>query len=263
MTEATLPSISHGELLAVLNVKPLTKVTKAPPLYTEGTLLMDMESPGKFLSKDSGLKGVAAETGGLGTAATRHACIEGLKDDKYLELRKKNLIPTPKGDALITWLELHYPDLTDVAVTAEWEQELAHVAKKGGGLAFEQKINAKVASLVATLRTAPPLMGLTTHEMEPRTMSNDSQPRNNPPTAKMQEFAKKIADMKKERIPDEVMSSFDACKKYLDDNKETASRPSEKQLTFANSIALRAGVTIPAATLANGKDLSAWIDANK
>lgn len=94
-------------------------------------------------------------------------------------------------------------------------------------------------------------------------MSDNGQPRTNRPTDKMLEFAKSIAKRIGQPVPDEVMSSFDACKEFLDANQAVAMLPSEKQLSFANSIAVRNGLTIPAEALAAGKELSKWIDANK
>ena len=97
---------------------------------------------------------------------------------------------------------------------------------------------------------------------------NDSQPaggerRVSPPTPKMLEFAQNIAKRLGRDLPPEVPDDFDACRAFLDANKEAASGPSEKQVNFARMIADRKGVSIPPETLKVGKLLSAWIDANK
>lgn len=263
MTETLLPVINDGESLQIVQLSALTKETKAPVMFTEGTLIAAMESPAKFITGNSDLRKVANETGGLGTAATRDACIEGLKADKYLVVTGKQIDSTEKGDLLIEWLEANYPDLTDVALTAAWEQELATVAIKGGGRNFEQKINEKIRGLVATLKTAPPLRGGSLTNLENQSMSDTGENRISPPTSKMLDFAKNIATRINQRIPEEVMTNFEKCKEYIDKNKDAANQPSPKQLTFATSIAGRKGLTIPPETLANGKELSAWIDANK
>lgn len=93
-------------------------------------------------------------------------------------------------------------------------------------------------------------------------MTDNTQQRTNKPTDKMLEFAKNVAKKLGQPLPDEVINSFDACRAFLDANKDAANRPSEKQLNFAKTIAERKGVTIPPETLANGKELSKWIDAN-
>lgn len=89
-----------------------------------------------------------------------------------------------------------------------------------------------------------------------------SETRSSKPTDKMLDFAKSIAKSIGTRVPDEVLNDFDACKAFIDANKEAASRPSEKQENFAKSIAERKGLTIPEETLKSRKDLSAWIDAH-
>lgn len=93
-------------------------------------------------------------------------------------------------------------------------------------------------------------------------MADTDQSRVSKPTDKMLEFAKNIAKKIGKPVPDDVMVSFDACKAYLDANKDAAMRPSDKQLNFANVIAERKGLTVPPEALGNGKELSKWIDAN-
>jgi DNA topoisomerase-3 len=79
----------------------------------------------------------------------------------------------------------------------------------------------------------------------------------------MLEYAGNIAAKMGTPLPEAVAVSFEACKDFIDANKEAAMRPSEKQLKFANIIAERKGLSIPPETLSNGKELSAWIDTNK
>lgn len=87
------------------------------------------------------------------------------------------------------------------------------------------------------------------------------------PTPKMGEFAAGIAKRLNLELPEDVLMDFEACKAFIDANKDAASAipmaPSEKQLKFADSIAKKKGLTIPPATLAHGKELSKWIDENK
>jgi DNA topoisomerase-3 len=61
---------------------------------------------------------------GLGTPATRAAIIEKLIMVGYIERKKKSLLPTEKGKALIN--QVHHT-LKDVALTASWEQQLADI----------------------------------------------------------------------------------------------------------------------------------------
>ena len=262
----TLPPLEDGELVQVVSVKVVDRSTRPPSPYTEGTLLDDMLAAGKFIQDDPELRKVLKEVSGLGTSATRDSILEGLVRDKYLERKGKALRATEKGRKFIAWIEGVEPTLTDVAVTARWEADLALVAKKGGGADFERRVAAFVETLVSKLKSAAPMTlahsSQSTHKESSRMSDNDSG-RSNAPTQKMLEFAQSIAKRMNIELPAEVETSFEACRKFLDDNSAAAVAPSEKQLKFATSIAERKGLTIPPDTLKNGKELSKWIDANK
>jgi len=266
VTESKLPDLEDGEMAEIVEVKVVDKTTRPPSHYTEATLLDDMQGAGKFIENDPVLKKALKVVSGLGTAATRDATIEGLKHDKYLEKSGRFLKATPKGTAFIQWLEKVAPDIADVATTARWEAELAMVAKDGGGAAFEARVKEMVKTLVARLKVAPPmeLASPTSTSKETSRMSESTVERtSSAPTPKMLEFASNIAKRAGIALPDAVSTDFDACKAFIDTNKDAAMRPSEKQVKFADSIAERKGLTIPPETLANGKTLSRWIDENK
>ncbi len=262
----SLPELDDGELATVLSVDVKERKTKPPSHYTEGLLLDDMKGAAKFIEDDPELRKMLRSVSGLGTAATRDATIEGLKHDKYIEKSGKHLVATAKGIAFIEWLDKVMPELTDVATTARWEAELALVAEKGGGKAFESRVETMVKNLVSILKSAPPLGVPSTSSStskETSHMSETNGQRASKPTDKMLEFAKSIAKRVGVRVPDEVMTDFDQCKQFIDSNKDAAMRPSDKQLNFANSIAERKGLTIPDEVLANGRELSKWIDDHK
>ncbi len=122
--EQTLPPSNVGDNVKVKNVKLDGKQTKAPPLYTEATLLSAMEHAGRFID-DEELKEQLKE-GGLGTPATRAAIIERLIKVAYVVREKKNLVPTEKGINLISILpnEIKSPELT-----GKWEKALSLMAK--------------------------------------------------------------------------------------------------------------------------------------
>jgi DNA topoisomerase-3 len=122
--EQKLPQCSTGDKLNVQNVKIDEKQTKAPPLYTEGTLLSAMENAGRFV-EDEELKEQLKDSG-LGTPATRAAIIERLIKVGYITREKKSLIPTEKGINLISIVpdEIKSPELT-----GKWEKALSLMAK--------------------------------------------------------------------------------------------------------------------------------------
>lgn len=183
--EERLPDLEDGELAEVMGLKVVEKTTRPPAHYTEASLLEDMMSAGKFIENDPALRKALKVVSGLGTAATRAATIEGLKNDRYLEKSGKSITATPKGIALIQWLEGIAPELTDVAVTARWEAELAVVAVTGGGAAFEANVVEMVKTLIARLKTAP-AMSLappsTTSPKETSRMSETTGERSSAPT---------------------------------------------------------------------------------
>lgn len=80
------------------------------------------------------------------------------------------------------------------------------------------------------------------------------------PTEKMIEAAKKAAERHGVKLPKDCNKDFDVCKQFLD---TYLSKPSPKAISFAEKIAKDKGIELPAEVLASGKDLSAWIDANK
>ncbi|MBM7591111.1 DNA topoisomerase III [Brevibacillus fulvus] len=125
--EQLLPNVSKGEILPITGVNLATGETQPPELFTEGTLLSAMENPARYMAESSKeLARTLDETGGLGTVATRADIIEKLFKSFLIEKRGKYLTITSKGKQL---LELVPADLKTPALTAEWEQKLAAIAK--------------------------------------------------------------------------------------------------------------------------------------
>lgn len=253
-----------GELVTIAECSAVSRKTKKPNLYTEGSLLDDMKAASKFVENDEALRKQLKEISGLGTAATRDSIIEGLKNDRYIQISGKSIVATDKGKSFIRWLRDIAPDTVNVALTARWEAELSLVAQNGGGADFEARVQAFVKDLVATLKDAPPLRAISssTKETEKTSMSETPEKRSSEPTPKMLEFAKGIAKTLGLRVPDDVMVDFEACKAFIDANKDRANAPSAKQLEFAKSIATRKKVQIPAEVLADRRAISKWIDEN-
>lgn len=104
--------------------------TKPQPIYTEATLLKDLQRVARYIEdprikkllieKDKGREG---ENGGIGTPATRSAVIKNLHDKGFFEYQGKKLIPTQKG---IDFIEALPRIVTVPDTTALWfEQQLA------------------------------------------------------------------------------------------------------------------------------------------
>lgn len=262
--EQSLPPLDDGEMAEIISIDIRGRKTRPPAHYTEGTLLGDMKGASKFVEDDPELKKMLREISGLGTAATRDNILETLKGHQYLEKSGKYLVATERGIAFISWLEKVLPDAVNVALTARWEAELAVVAEKGGGKAFEDRVAQKVRDMISTFKAAPAMRFAATTTHKESSMTDSTEPkRASKPTDKMLEFAKSIAKKVGVRVSDEMMTDFDTCRAFIDEHKDVAMRPSDKQLNFANSIASSKGLTIPPELIANGRELSKWIDEHK
>ena len=101
--------------------------TKPLPLYTEATLLKDLQRVAKYvkdprikqllIARDHGKKG---ENGGIGTPATRAAMLAKLRDRGFYSVEKKKLIPTQLGIEFIAAL----PAIaTTPDMTALWHEQ--------------------------------------------------------------------------------------------------------------------------------------------
>ncbi|MGB8508210.1 MAG: DNA topoisomerase 3, partial [Pyrinomonadaceae bacterium] len=119
--DAEVPPVKVAEAVETLKAEALAKQTKAPPRYSESSLLGAMETAGKKV-EDEELR-LAMKDSGLGTPATRAAVIETLLKREYVTREKKSLVATPKGIALIKMLPS--PLLKSAELTGSWERKLS------------------------------------------------------------------------------------------------------------------------------------------
>jgi len=99
--------------------------TTPPKYYTEGTLLRAMETAGRFI-EDEDMREVMKENG-IGRPSTRANIIETLFKRKYIEKKRKNIIATPTGIALIDTIQNDL--LKSVELTGQWEKKLRQIEK--------------------------------------------------------------------------------------------------------------------------------------
>ena len=154
--EPTLPNTEVGANAAVLSIKADALKTKPPTRYTAGSLLTAMESIDKEID-DPRLAAImkGKEKAGIGTNATRAEIIKKLFDGSYIEESKKSIIPTDKGNELVSLLEKGCPSLVDLALTAEWEDKLSLVESGEMSLSeFERSISDFVSECIAHIKTA-------------------------------------------------------------------------------------------------------------
>lgn len=151
--EEALVVAAPDEKAIVISIKPKEGKTKPPQLYTEATLLRAMETAGKDVENDEYADSLKGK--GIGTPATRAAIIEKLKQktrfDSYMQLQKKNLIPTERGLSIIHHLRSTAPTLISAELTGEWEHKLGQVENNElGREQFMREIHQYVFDLVGS-----------------------------------------------------------------------------------------------------------------
>ena len=113
-----LPPLSQGERVVGVQADIKKGESSPPKHFIEDTLLAAMENAGgEEMPEDT-------ERKGLGTPATRAAIIEKLVRSGFVERKGRQLLPTTKGNDLISIL----PDrIKSAKLTAEWEADLKKV----------------------------------------------------------------------------------------------------------------------------------------
>lgn len=145
---ATLPNLTEGELLPLVNADITEHKTKPKPLYTEATLLSAMENAGKEVEDAESKKAMAAC--GIGTPATRANIIETLILRDYIRRDKKAIIPTEKG--LAVYEIVKDKKIANAEMTGAWELALAAIeAGKMPSDKFSQGINSYVGTICEEL----------------------------------------------------------------------------------------------------------------
>ncbi len=139
------------------------KETKPPRNYTEASLLRAMETAGKQV-EDEEMRELMKENG-IGRPSTRANIIETLFRRKYIERKKKLVIPTKTGIELIELIDNEL--LKSAELTGRWEKRLKEIErgefhastfiknmkKMVDDLVYEVRSNVKVKRLSAEKNT--------------------------------------------------------------------------------------------------------------
>lgn len=104
-----LPPIREGEQFEKESIDAQQKFTQAPPRYTEATLVRTLEEKG------------------IGRPSTYAPTISTIVDRGYIMREKKSLVPTELGFAVTGLMKQSFPDVVDIAFTANMEEELDSV----------------------------------------------------------------------------------------------------------------------------------------
>ena len=122
--EGTLPVVRVNETRRVEDTEVKQAQTKAPPHYTDASLLLAMETAGKDSTDDEIVQQMKGH--GIGTPATRAAIIERLIEVNYAERKGKQIIATDKGTALI---QIMPEQISSAETTGRWEMALNQIAE--------------------------------------------------------------------------------------------------------------------------------------
>ena len=145
---SSLPTLTEGEILPLVDAEITEHKTKSKPLYTEATLLSAMENAGKEVKEDDKRKAMAEC--GIGTPATRANIIETLILRDYIRRDKKAIIPTEKG--LDVYEIVKDKKIANAEMTGSWELALAAIeAGKMPSDKFAQGINSYVGTICEEL----------------------------------------------------------------------------------------------------------------
>ena len=145
---SSLPNLTEGEVLSLVNADITEHKTKPKPLYTEATLLSAMENAGKEVKEDDKRKAMAEC--GIGTPATRANIIETLILRDYIRRDKKSIIPTEKG--LAVYETVKDKKIANAEMTGSWELALAAIeAGKMPSDKFSQGINSYMETICEEL----------------------------------------------------------------------------------------------------------------
>lgn len=114
-----LTKLDKGDRLKVIDKKINEKYTNPPRLYTEDTLLKDMELAGRDAKEDLDCKGI-------GTPATRAGIIENLIQKELIKRDERKLISTEKGEQLVSFVA---DFLKNPNTTVDWEIKLHEISE--------------------------------------------------------------------------------------------------------------------------------------
>jgi DNA topoisomerase-1 len=104
--EERLPALTGGDVLPAERVVAEQHFTQPPPRYTEASLIKELEERG------------------IGRPSTYAPTIEVIQERNYVRQEERRLHPTALGETVDGLLRQHFPDIVDVAFTADLEKRL-------------------------------------------------------------------------------------------------------------------------------------------
>ncbi len=293
-----LPKLAKGAVAPVVGVDSQEKTTTPPKPFTLDALLAALLHAGRH-TNDANARAMLNKVSGIGTPATRHTIIDTLRDREFIKEEKGQVVrSTERGRALY---DAAPKSLSSVVTTAEWEMRLKRIEAMTDDAQARQErdafIQAQAEFVTSLIKDAK--AKLPDHEISAERISGAKKlaeihgveippeieksaealnefvaqlrARGMPPTPKMRDLADQIATRKGETLDPSVLSNFDACKRYLDNNtqrggngkkKGGGGKPSEKMVGAAEAIAKRKNVKLPRGYKTNFEVCKQFLDAH-
>jgi DNA topoisomerase-1 len=130
-----LSALKEGESLTPKSLKPEQHFTQPPARFNEATLVKELEDKG------------------IGRPSTYATIISTLRNKGYVEGQKGQLRPTEMGFAVNDLLVANFPELLNVAFTADLEEDLDHIEEgQAERHAILDKLYQPLASKLATAK---------------------------------------------------------------------------------------------------------------
>lgn len=110
--EPTLPSLHEGQILKVVDLKPVQHFTKPPARYTEASLIKTLEKEG------------------IGRPSTYATIISTIQERKYVEKVNRVFYATHIGEIVTDKLLEYFPQIMDIAFTRHMEEQLDKIEEQ-------------------------------------------------------------------------------------------------------------------------------------
>ncbi|MHB8070907.1 MAG: DNA topoisomerase 3 [Candidatus Cryosericum sp.] len=161
-----LPDLKENLPVQAFRVENERKLTKAPPRFTDASIIAAMETAGKLVDDEELAE--AMKERGLGTPATRAEIIEKLIRTGVVERKARSLVATRRGIDLIDLLEaIHLSDLVAPDLTGDWEMSLRKI-ERGllGDVEFVHRIDEFTSQMIEKIKgyEAPTQIGVESTE---------------------------------------------------------------------------------------------------
>ena len=106
----SLPDLSDGQTLTLIDVRGEQHFTSPPPRYTGSSLVKALEAEG------------------IGRPSTYASIIQTLLNREYVQLDARRFFPTALGEVVTAYLKQHFAEVVDTSFTARMEDELDEIA---------------------------------------------------------------------------------------------------------------------------------------